>query len=186
MNKIIAVGHQKNVGKDKFVKFCIDFIRPEIPKLRIERRGFADKLYDFLHEVYGWAGFKERTYYVQNPAAKNEMLLIGMTPRQLLIEIGTPVMRAFDNNIWINALLKTKDFNILFINDMRFPNEFDAVRNEGGILIKIERPGLPEPTDIVDTALNGHGNWDLIIRNDGDLNRLHALAETFCKEFILT
>lgn len=187
MKKIVAFGHQKGVGKDSIIKYMIDILRPQTRGLRIVRRGFADKVYDVCHHLWGWAGFREREYYARNHHAKNDVLLNGKTVRQMLIEVGTPVMRAYDDNVWINAALKAEDFDILFVNDLRFPNEFNAIRALGGQLIRVVRPGLPVPTDVADTALVGwEDKWDLTIENGGDLNQLHATAEALVKKYILT
>lgn len=181
---IIAFGHQKGVGKDTIIKYMIDILRPESRRLRIVRRGFADKVYDVCHHLWGWAGFREREYYAANHAAKNDVLLNGKTVRQMLIEVGTPVMRAYDDDVWINAALKAEDFDILFVNDLRFPNEFKAIRRLGGTLIKVIRPGLAVPTDVADTALNDCTEWDLTVNNDGELGRLHNLAQTLVQKYV--
>lgn len=180
---IVAVGHHKNVGKDTFVKFCIDVLRPQSKRLKIVRRGFADKIYEFCHSVYGWDGFRDRLHYINHPEDKNIMLPnVKKTPRQLLIEIGTPVMRAYDDNIWINANLRALDFDVLFVSDLRFPNEFKAVEALGGSLIRVVRPNLSKPTDVADCALDGwEDKWDMTVENDGDLRKLHTIAETFVR-----
>jgi hypothetical protein len=186
MKKIIAFGHQKYVGKDTLIKFCIDILRPKLRAKRIVRRGFADKVYDICHIMYSWAGFQPRTYYADHPYAKKNVLANGKTVRDLLIEIGTPVMRAYDDNVWINAALKTDDFDILFVSDLRFPNEFEAIEKLGGTLIRITRPDLPAPTDIADTALNGwEDRWHDLVENNDGLNKLHAEAERIVDRYIL-
>jgi hypothetical protein len=186
MRKVIGIGHQKGVGKDHFVNYCFDVLRTETRKLKIVRRGFADKLYQFLHSTYAWAGFREKTYYDEKPERKNEVLKNGKTPRQMLIDVGTPVMRAYDNDIWINACLKDEDYDILFVTDLRFPNEFIAIEEMGGYLIRIIRPGLPIPTDVADTALNGwEERWKFTFQNNEDKKKLYTLAEAFTLTHIL-
>ncbi len=187
MALIIGIGHQKYVGKDTFTGFCIDVLRTERRKLNIKRRGFADKVYEFCHSVYGWAGFQPKTFYDQNPERKNDVIYKGKTVRDLLIEIGTPVMRAYDDEIWINACLKSKDHDVLFVTDLRFPNEFTAVEAEGGILVRIVKPGLPVPTDVADTALNGwEDRWHHTFENKhGERNHLYSLAEQFTRMVIM-
>jgi hypothetical protein len=186
MKKIIAFGHQKFTGKDTIIRYCIDVLRPILRGKRIVRRGFADRVYDICHLLYSWAGFQPRSYYVEHPYAKNNVLANGKTVRDMLIEIGTPVMRAYDDNVWINATLRSDDFDVLFISDLRFPNEFQAVESLGGTLIKIVRPDLPTPTDIADTALDGWDErWHEIIENNDSLNKLHAEAERIVHRYIL-
>lgn len=182
--KIIALGHQKKVGKDEFTKYCIDYLRPKSIFKSIVRRGFADKLYDFCYSIYEWAGFKPRQYYQENPDAKEVILpKIGKSPRTILIEIGNH-MRAYDLGVWINAALSTVNCDLLFITDCRYPNELEAVRKVGGHTVKMIRPGLPIPTDIADTALNDY-DFDETINNSAGKRELYDQAKYFCETRIL-
>lgn len=84
----------------------------------------------------------------------------SITVRQLLQEIGTEVMRnVIHPNIWVNALFSEYkgnfnsdkywlaekhtdnviDYPNWIITDMRFPNELQAVKNRGGITIRVNR-----------------------------------------------
>lgn len=180
--RIIAVGHHKGVGKDAFIRFCMDVLKAKYPKSTIARRGFADKLYDFCFSVYGWAGFKSRQYYVDNPAQKEIILpKLGKTPRQILIDVGNK-MREYDPNIWLNANLKEVNCDFLFVSDCRYPNEFEPCYNEGAITVLMKRPNLPKPTDVADCALDSETRWHVTIDNDGDLNKLYKLAKDFIAE----
>lgn len=182
--RLIAFGHQKLVGKDQFITFLVDILRPEMARARIVRRGFADKLYDICHSLYAWAGFRDRQYYIKNAVEKDKVLtILGKTPRDILIGLSNK-MREYDPDIWLNAATRTQDADVLFLSDLRYPNEFAAVKAAGGLCVKIARPGLPEPTDEADTALNGHGGWDLTINNTGDLGDFWKMADTFVKEYI--
>lgn len=185
MPKILAFGHQKYTGKDTLVRFCIDILRPQLSKQRLIRRGFADKLYDFCYLTYGWAGFKPRQHYVDHPYAKGDILSTGKTVRDTLIEVGNH-LRSYDSDIWINACLRTTDFDTLFITDLRFPNEFLHCESVNATLIRVVRPGLPEPTDAADTALNGwEERWHDTVVNDGGLDKLHKEAERIINTYIL-
>ena len=184
--KIIAIGHQKEVGKDEFVKYCIDHIRSKGRKLNVQRRGFADPLYDICYQLYGWAGFKTRQHYVDFPKNKATMLSHGKTVRETLIEIGQH-LRKYDNDIWVNAALKGMTCDVMFMSDLRFPHEFLHCQANGGFMVKVTRPGLPEPTDEADTALNGwDSRWDITIRNSACLNALYKQAVWFVDNHILT
>jgi hypothetical protein len=184
-HRIVAFGHQKRVGKDQFVKFLIDILRPQTGRAQIVRRGFADKLYDICHQLYGWAGFQNRAYYTLHPEEREWLLPdLGKTPRAILIEVGNH-MRKYDPLVWLNATLRGMDYDLLLITDLRYPNEFTNVKALGGLCCRITRPGLPEPTDQADTALNGYPGWDITIENNNDLGMLYKLAETFAQEYIL-
>lgn len=183
--KVLAFGHHKNVGKDQFVRFLVDILRPQCPRARIVQRGFVTKLYDFLHQMYGWAGFQTKQYYDSNPWEKAVILpKLGKTPRELLIEVGDH-LRLYDPKIWHNAMLLTDDYDFLFITDLRYEAEVKAVLDAGGMAIKINRPDQPVPTDSADTALNHYKGWSLTIENSGDLASFYKMAETVVKEYIL-
>lgn len=86
--------------------------------------------------------------------------LIKLTPRKLLQLLGTECGRSIHPNIWINSLfsdyigkrdleeVKGKEvFRLLpdmypnwIITDCRFPNEAKAVKDRGGLIIRINRP----------------------------------------------
>lgn len=185
MPKIVAIGHHKNVGKDQFVTFCLDVLRHERRGVNILRVGFATKVYEVCYLMYKWAGFKTKAYYDTHPASKSDMLATAKTVRQTLIDVGQH-MRKYDDDIWINAALKDVDFDIAFLTDLRFPTEFMHCVANNAILIHMTRPGLEEPTDEADTALNGWDNrWSLHIENNGDLNDLYKKAEAFVKVHLL-
>lgn len=63
--------------------------------------------------------------------------------RQLLQTEGTEIGRAADKNIWVNYLdnwikvFNVRDIDTFVISDCRFINEFDYIKNSGGIMIKV-------------------------------------------------
>lgn len=73
----------------------------------------------------------------------------GLTPRHALQTLGTEWGRACDPEIWIKyAMCKAREarqegFSVI-ITDVRFLNEAAAITKEGGFIIKIDRPDLPE------------------------------------------
>ena len=119
----------------------------------------------------------------------------GMTYRELLQKLGTEAMRnGLHENVWVNALFA--DYNATgynytgcknkviqgeweypnwIITDMRFPNEFDAVKVRGGITIRVNRTNRwNKPQDIEhasETALDNH-NFDYVIDNNGSISDL--------------
>ena len=133
-----------------------------------------------------------------------------LTPRKLLQLLGTECGRQIIHpNIWVNALFadykpkiekfKTgvKDSNIeeeiyeqpeypnWIITDVRFPNEAKAIKDRGGIVIRVERPfkgndsyknkGIREIVKIdshpSETALDDY-KFDHVIDNNGSMEEL--------------
>ena len=64
-----------------------------------------------------------------------------ITPRYVLQDLGTDLFRNhFDQNFWSVILeRKLNNYEKVVITDCRFENEFSMIRNNGGIIIHIER-----------------------------------------------
>ncbi len=65
-----------------------------------------------------------------------------MTAREVLQYVGTDVFRSMQHNVWADATIRRiqKDNpSLALVADCRFPNEVDAVKNAGGIVIKLSR-----------------------------------------------
>ncbi len=176
--KIVGIGYKKGSGKDQFVTFMHTFIRCTQPGLSIKRVSFADKLKDIAHQLYSWADLKQGIYYETHRNKKEVSLpLIGKSPRQIWIEVGNRLREVYEET-WIDFALRGTTADIILIPDMRFRNEARAIRNRGGILIKINRPGIPRGTDPAEIELDGWDDWDLIINNNEDLIFLNSIAES--------
>ena len=145
----------------------------------------------------------------------------SLSPRIMLQTLGTEWGReAVDQDIWINAFLvtaktllhedggtklwdydpltgpipsKKKIIHGVVISDVRFQNEFDAIRREGGSVIRVLRPD----TDFAaaDVGISGHASeahefsldsFDFIIQNDKSLFDLYESVDTFMNMFYVT
>jgi hypothetical protein len=100
-----------------------------------------------------------------------------MTVREFLQKLGTNGLRnGLHDNVWVNALMADYDDNSNWIiTDTRFPNEAKAIKDKGGIIIRIDRPGVsPINTHPSETGLD---NWkfDYKIAN---LSDIFTLKET--------
>jgi hypothetical protein len=178
---IIAFGHEAGTGKDTFVMFAIDYLRTRFKNLELQREGFADRLYDLCFNLYGWAGFRQRQYYLATPKAKEEILpAIGKTPRECLIGLAEK-MREFDPQVFLQPVYQNKPRHIKFITDLRTPEEVTAGREHGAYLVKIDRPGRPQIECRVSAMLRGTPDvWSEIILNTGTLSDLRDQSLEFC------
>jgi hypothetical protein len=104
-----------------------------------------------------------------------------MSVREFLQKLGTSALRdGLHENAWINALMA--DYNPVgdtllvypnwIITDTRFPNEAEAIKKAGGIIIRIERPGI-DPVNL-HTSETSLDNWDFdhVVVNDGSITDL--------------
>jgi hypothetical protein len=69
--------------------------------------------------------------------------LNGRTPRHAMQTLGTEWGRnCMDANLWVDTEIDaTANQSRLVFDDVRFPNEAEAVLAAGGIIVHIERPG---------------------------------------------
>jgi hypothetical protein len=68
--------------------------------------------------------------------------------------------------------------DVVFISDMRFPNEADLVKELSGYNVRILRPGLDDGDGHAsEHALDNYQGWDLEILNDGGLTLLDCRAK---------
>ena len=178
---IVAFGHQKRTGKNTCAKFFEVCVKTHWPKISVKQRSFASPLKLMAHQLYGWAGLKDEVYY-ENHQQDKEITLdaIKKSPRTVWIELGYHCRQVYDLT-WVRKTLAACPENVTILTDLRYPNEAEYIKSIGGVLIRVTRSGLPVPTDIADTALNGYNKWDMEIQNNGsfgDLNQyITAVAE---------
>ena len=107
-----------------------------------------------------------------------------MSVRDFLQKLGTDAIRdGLHENTWVNAtLVDYTTESDWIITDTRFPNEAEAIKKAGGIIIRIERPGVkpvnPHPSE---TSLD-KWKFDHTIINDGSLTDLTKKIKKVLKE----
>lgn len=97
-------------------------------------------------------------------AAKNDNTEV----RSLLQKVGTDAGRkVIGENVWVDAVMADLPEGDLVFTDCRFENEADAIRNAGGLVFRVNRPGKTRINrHVSETALDDYG-FDAIIENDG-------------------
>lgn len=94
--------------------------------------------------------------------------------RRLLQVMGTEVGRdMFGENFWVEqALREVAENDLAVFTDCRFPNEAQAIKERGGEVWRIQRPGYgPVNGHASETSLDDWA-FDRVIANDGDLTAL--------------
>jgi hypothetical protein len=95
-----------------------------------------------------------------------------LTAREVMQFVGTDVFRKMQKNVWagatINKIMKEQP-QLALIADCRFPNEVEAVKSAGGLVIKLNRN--PYNSDhSSETALDAnnynYNNFDLVVSNE--------------------
>lgn len=148
MPKLISITGFIGSGKDTLADYLT--IHHGFKKL-----SFAASLKDAVADVFGWERelLEGSTKYSRewreqvDPWWSERLNIKDLTPRSVLQYWGTEVCRkGFHDDIWIasleHKLSRNKD-NVV-ITDCRFPNELKAIKNAGGVTIRINRGPNPE------------------------------------------
>ena len=164
-----------------------------IPQEKFEDQEFKKT---FLNADWAETGYDETT---------EKHWLKPMTVRDFLQRLGTDAIRdGLHTNAWVNALISDYTPTQIqwsdgplggyedgpmpnwIITDTRFPNEAQAIKDAGGLVIRVDRPGVKpinnHPSEV------GLDNWDFDykIANVSDLRALTGTVETILlKENIL-
>jgi hypothetical protein len=182
---IIGVGHKSRQGKDQLCDYLVSHLRIGTRGKRIVKAGFADQLKMVVHQLWGWTGIKEPEHYEKVPSDRNIIIPhFNKNVVQVWIEFGNHC-REFDPYVWINALLRGSNADVLILKDARFPNEVKAIKDNGGYVFKVERPGVEGLPSVSDNALNDYTEWDEVVVNSAGLWELNLkaqyLGDKYCK-----
>jgi hypothetical protein len=101
----------------------------------------------------------------------------GMTLRELLQKLGTDAVRdGLHKEAWVLALFSDYTGQNWVIPDCRFPNEYDSIKAEGGIVVRIERGPRAENVHPSESSLDDH-QFDYCIDNNGSIADLREKVE---------
>lgn len=155
----------------------------------VKSKSFANKL-----KVMGafLTGTEQSLWFTQE--GKNIVLPAwGMTIGEFQQKLGTEAIRdGLHINAWVLALMADYDkiYNWI-ITDVRFPNEAEAVKERGGIVIRINGDpagvrarssrNLNHPSEI---ALDNYEKFDYIYTNDKSLADLEDFAKDIASKYL--
>lgn len=97
--------------------------------------------------------------------------------RKFLQTLGTEVVRAYNPNFWVETAMKEAvQHECVVITDCRFCNEVEAVKTNGGVVVRVERPGVGPANEHLSENELGPDDCDLRILNSGTLEDLEQAA----------
>lgn len=107
---------------------------------------------------------------------------LGMTYRQLMQLWGTDYRRAQDPDYWVKKAKAKIDATegLIFIDDVRFESEAWMILNNGGAVIRVDRPGGPRistPWHASECGLDDFLNFTMHLDNDQDEDHYKGLVE---------
>ena len=103
----------------------------------------------------------------------------GRTPREVMQTLGTEWGRdSVYSKIWLDSWERSVcDLTYVVVEDLRYLNEAELVKNRGGEIWRIKRPDYQCNGHISETEMEGI-DPDLTIRNSGSLGELHAMIDS--------
>lgn len=146
----------QNLDTNRFSKFkCVSFA-DTLKKMASILTGFPD--------VSMWESAKVKDLY--NPT-------FGVTNREILQILGQSLRDNLSPDVWVNALFATYSSNENWIvTDVRMPNEAKAIKDRGGIIIRVNRNTEYNDNHISETALDNYKDFDFVIDNNEGLEKL--------------
>lgn len=109
----------------------------------------------------------------------------NLSLRQLLQYFGTEIMQKyFGKRVWINSTLQNRSERII-ISDLRFIEEYNAIKEKKGIVIYINRPNYEfgqHASEREMKELLENDKYDFIINNNGSMEDLFNQVKTICDD----
>ena len=161
---IIGINGKKGSGKDTFASLLANELLGKLG-LKVTLKAFADNLKKCCAII---SNQHEWNFYSQDCKNKKAGFL-SMTNRELMQKFGD-LTRQIDPDIWIKLALDINNVNtdVLIITDVRFKNEAKAIKDKGGILIRIESDRPETDLHISEIDLDNYGKFDFEVINNKD------------------
>lgn len=140
-------------------------------------------LFDFRYEqVYGTDDDKNTLVNINWKSMPYSKKKGKMTSREFMQHFGTNIVRKFKDDAWVVNTIRrivSEDSEVSIIADVRFPNEVNAIKNAGGVVVRLTRNIFGDDHKCESSLDQNNFDWsnfDLVIDNQD------ITIENFCKE----
>lgn len=164
--RLIGVSGRAGAGKDTIA----DLLQREHG---FARRAFADPLRAGAAAIFGLT-----VEHMTDRVAKETIdPRWGLSPRQILQRMGTEAMRGtFGEDVWLRAFRLWLDAQPegtrVVVPDTRFENEARLIQALGGVVWRVQRPGIAAvAAHASETALDSF-HFDRVVDNAGSIDDL--------------
>lgn len=135
---IIGIAGCKRAGKDTLARLLLD----TLPGYRLD--SFAAPIRRFVAALVGLGTGAAALDALERHKEDPVPWLGNVTPRRMMQTLGTEWGRDLVHpDIWIMDLVRRAGAGALIVSDVRLPNEAQAIRDAGGVVFLVHRPGLP-------------------------------------------
>ena len=145
---------------------------------------FAEPIRAMLRELLTSNGCSD-DYITRRELKETAIPGLGISYRQMAQTLGTEWGRQqLGGNFWLNvantylADLRTQGYRRFVVSDVRFANEAEWVRQQGGLVWLIDRPGIDDVRPHVSEAMPTSAGFeaDRIIHNHSTVHDLQRLV----------
>lgn len=177
---LIGLIGQAGSGKDTVARMLCDcWARQGIEGVQL---AFADPVRDLAASFLRDFGVRDYYRLLTDPELKNVVIdAVGMSPRRILQTLGTDWAHAHaGRDVWIKSIdIRLLDavhagMKHVVISDVRFELEAEWLRRQGGVLWRIERPGVDPVQEHVSETEMAQIRSHRTIENDGTLADLES------------
>lgn len=174
---VIGLSGPAGAGKDTAAAYLVEYHG-------YKAMAFADPLRAMLGVVLDMVGAPTSLWLSDRSLKEREIPGLGVSPRAFLQAMGTEGGRALSSDIWVRVAQERIEADWpshpsrrYVFTDARFENEWAWIRELGGRIWRIERPGLqPVRPHISETAAAAlQPDWTL--HNNGTVAALWAQIE---------
>lgn len=148
--------------------------------LKIARVSFADPLKRVCSDIYCFAYDLPPEAFYGNKTQKEQVYesLGNRSGREILQFLGTGCFKALTPDVWVNYFKRHCEVvlkygaDLIIVDDLRFTAEANAIRELGGLVIKVERSNVKSNGNHTNAHISETEqdliDPDEIIWNDGD------------------
>lgn len=179
---IIGLSGYAQTGKDTVAEHLIS-------KYNYKRVAFADPIREALYRLDpiltdfpGLSGVS--LAWIVDKGGWESLKQNSQEARRLLQRFGTEVGRdMFGPDFWVNqGMSNVSKFDKKVFTDVRFPNEYRAIKAREGIILRIIKPGTGAVNPHASETALDNFSFDATIINDGSKQDLYNKIDKVIKE----
>lgn len=170
--KLLGIHGFKQSGKDTFARMVRQTFTP------MQLIAFADKLKEMCAVTFGvplWV-------FYDNSLKEQLWGLTGMTPRQMMLSLSDVIKEKYGMDFFLRPVqekwAQSKETGLI-VSDVRYEYEAQWIRDEGGVILHISRPGAESSDHSSEQGIEFKQS-DYAIGNHGDLEDLKQNVSNFC------
>lgn len=158
----VGIGHRKGMGKDLCGSILVESLRDRGYNACIAKFATAPKC--LVTQLFSKYGVRSPGHYERHREERDVVLpRVDKSWRQIM-EGFAHGLRDVYGNVWVDELMEDPlyfDADVVVVTDMRYPNEMQAIKDRGGINVRLNRFGIPHSDSKPETALDPTlvGQW---------------------------